>query len=95
MRLRGNSFVADWVDAKGKRHRKTFASATDAQAHEHEMIVKAKAAEIGAHIAAIAKKQKPDHNKVIRRLLEECTLIATNIANRKPVTTSRTQERCA
>ncbi len=83
MQRKGSRFVADWKDALGRRHRKTFASELDARRFEQCMIAKSKVAvDLGRRIARGVAKG-PAGARQMKSLVVECSRIATLAARGK------------
>lgn len=76
MQRKGDRFVADWKDANGRRHRKTFATELAARQHEDRMIATSKLAfELGRRIAR-GVKAGPTRKREVEKLVHECSKIA-------------------
>jgi hypothetical protein len=86
---KGTRFVADWKDAGGRRHRKTFTREMQARRFEHKMIAISKVAfELGERIGR-ATTRGSSRQKEARLIAEQCTKIATMVAlGKKPAAKS-------
>jgi hypothetical protein len=87
---KGTRFVADWKDAHGRRHRKTFSREVDARRFEQRMIATSKMAfEMGERIGRGISKRGPARAREVRLLVDQCAKIAIMAALKKPATSEQ------